>query len=97
MPLRQVWAGEWVEAARRALMRIHLEMFMLEMLMAYSLVLDGGLSHPPFGVTKKIRVLREWSLTCLSKRLIYGWFRLDAPEPLVVRGAGRGAMRVFGA
>jgi hypothetical protein len=40
-------------------MRIH-----LEMLMAYSLVLDGGLGHPPFGVTKEVRILREWPLTC---------------------------------
>lgn len=61
MPLRQFWAGKWVEAARRALMRIH-----LEMLMRYSLVLDGGLGHTSFGVTKEVRVLREWPLNCVG-------------------------------
>jgi hypothetical protein len=62
MPLRQVWAGEWVEAARRAVVRIQ-----REMLMAYSLVLGGGLGHTSFGVTKKVRVLREWLLNCLGR------------------------------
>jgi hypothetical protein len=40
-------------------MRIH-----LEMLMGYSLGLDGGLGHTSFGVTQEVRVLREWPLNC---------------------------------
>jgi hypothetical protein len=47
MPLRQVWAGKWVEAVRRAVMRI-----IREMLIANSLVLGGGLGHTSFGVAK---------------------------------------------
>jgi hypothetical protein len=54
-------------------MRIH-----LEMLMAYSLVLAGGLGHTPFGVTKEVRVLREWPLTCLGWPISSG-SRLEGP------------------
>jgi len=48
-PLRQLWAGEWVAAAKRAAMRIQ---FLT--LMTYSLALAWRLRHTSFGVAKKI-------------------------------------------